>query len=350
MNEGSHWYQLDDALLAEIKRGRSRTRVPTIAGYEQLRELRRGGQGIVYTGEQRSTRRRVAIKVLLEGPEPSGVARRRFEREIDLVAGLKHPHIVSVYDSGQTDDARPYLVMEYIEGQPLDEHVASLRALGDIRGIVELMAQVSEAVQHAHQRGVIHRDLKPSNIRVDARGEPHVLDFGLAKLSVPALALMGSRGPGGGPRGGAAGAGGGADGAEWPGRGATLSMSGQFLGSLAWASPEQCAGEVESLDVRTDVYALGVMLYQALSGKFPYPVDAGLRRTLEHIVSTPPAPLALGEGGGVGGAGGADELSTIVLKCLSKESSRRYQSAGDLAADLRRYLAGERVLAKGDST
>lgn len=312
---GSQWFEDDAVLTAEIKRTRSvSAAAPAIPGYDQLREVARGGQGVVFRGVQRSTKRAVAIKVLSEGALAAPSARRRFEREVDVVAGLRHPNIVAVYDSGVTPDARPYLVMEFIEGRPLDEAVRDGERALPIPETVDLLAKVCEAVQFAHQRGVIHRDLKPSNIRVDRAGVPHVLDFGLAKAA----------------------------GAE-QGAQSVLSMSGQFMGSLPWASPEQASGDPEAVDTRSDVYALGVILYQLLTGRFPYDVTSGLRSTLDHIVGTIPEPAAKFR------AGVDDEIATILARCLAKEPERRYQSAGDLARDLRHYLAGEPIEAKRDS-
>lgn len=168
MPDGQTTWFLDQAsLLEELKKSNvQRGRVPIIAGYDDLREISRGGQGVVYAATQRSTRRKVAIKVLLDGAFSSNAARRRFEREIDLVAGLKHPNIVQVYDSGSTapPDERLYFVMEFIDGLPLTDHARNR----PMRDKLVLFADICEAVNYAHQRGVIHRDLKPSNIRVDS--------------------------------------------------------------------------------------------------------------------------------------------------------------------------------------
>lgn len=317
------WFSDPELLVEELRRSeppRSRA-MPEFAGYDGVIEVARGGQGVVYAATQRSTRRPVAIKVLLDGGLASGVARRRFEREIDVVAGLKHPGIVSVYDSGVTGDGRLYLVMEYIHGRPLDEAVELSQRPGnpaEVRRRVELIARVCDAVHFAHQRGVIHRDLKPSNVRVDDAGEPHVLDFGLAKATGGASAATVAM--------------------------TALSTAGQFMGSLPWASPEQASGDPDRVDLRSDVYALGVMLHQCLAGAFPYDVSGGLHTVLQSIVSA--EPRALGVLPGVRG----DDLSTVTLKALAKDPSRRYQSAGELAADLRSALRGEPIQARRDST
>ncbi|MCH8806130.1 MAG: serine/threonine protein kinase, partial [Planctomycetes bacterium] len=149
------------------------------AGYEVIRELSHGGQGVVYQAIEKATKRKVAIKVLLEGPYASASARRRFEREIELVASLKHPNIVAIYYSGLTHDGRQFCVMDYIRGVSLTRYVREQKL--PLEAALKLFATVCEAVQYAHNKGVIHRDLKPANIVVDADGNPKVLDFGLAK-------------------------------------------------------------------------------------------------------------------------------------------------------------------------
>jgi len=314
------WYLNETTLLDTLRDiSRSRSAPPAIPGYDDFIELQRGGQGVVYAATQRSTRRKVAIKVLRDGALATDAAQRRFEREIELVASLNHPNIVRIYDSGisQPPDARAYFVMEFIDGVPLHEFI---RAAGthDRAPSLRLFVTICRAVSAAHQRGVIHRDLKPSNVRIDHTGEPHILDFGLAK------------------------------GAENVGASIqlhhdTVSVAGQFLGSLPWASPEQAQGDPNAIDVRTDVYSLGVILYQLLTGRFPYDIDGSLRDVLERITATEPAPPSA-----VNRAIN-DELETIVLKCLAKEPDRRYQSAAELALDIERYLNGEPIQAKRDS-
>lgn len=314
------WFDDPTTLIAELQRARgARPAPPAIAGYDELRELRRGGQGVVFSAVQRSTRRRVAVKVLLHGALASGPARRRFEREIEAVAGLRHPNVVRIYDSGATGDgAFPYFVMEYVEGLPIDQHCRDVLCVSPggppraFRAFAGLMVKVADAVNHAHQRGVIHRDLKPSNIRVDASGEPRVLDFGLAKSG---------------------------EGAEQT----AVSASGQFVGSLPWASPEQAEGNPERIDLRTDVYSLGAIMYQAVTGSYPCDPSGSLRTGLRNIVAVEPRPAH------VLSPGLDRDFSTIIGRCLAKEPGRRYQTAGELKRDLDRYLAGEAIEARADS-
>lgn len=296
-----------------------------IPGYQIIREIHHGGQGIVYQAVQQSTKRRVAIKVLLEGPYASQASRRRFDREVELVASLKHPSIVAIFDSGLTSDQRQYYVMDYVSGYRLQEYVSAKRP--PLRESLDLFARIAEAVSFAHQKGVIHRDIKPLNIVVDAEDNPKILDFGLAKAVA-----------------------GGVDHA--------VSMSGQVLGTLPYMSPEQTRGKTEEVDVRTDVYALGVVLYEMLTGTYPYPVVGEMVDVLHHITRTDPKPPnrawtadtgVLADRSGRGGCPIDQEVETIVLKALAKDRDRRYQSAGELARDVRHYLAGEPIDAKRDS-
>jgi serine/threonine-protein kinase len=316
----SQWFDDPSTLLDEVQREARRTRLPIeIDGYDQLVEVRRGGQGVVYRSVQKSTGRHVAIKVLLDGALASTASARRFEREVDLVASLRHPNIVSIYDSGTTDEGRQYLVMEFVDGLPLDEATPLCPKTAEyVSNAVRLVAKTSEAIHFAHQHGIMHRDLKPSNVRVDRSGEPRILDFGLAKGF-------------GEPEGVSKGA-------------DAISRSGNFFGSLAWASPEQAEGNLHRIDVRTDVYSLGMILYQLLTGAFPYEVHGRIREVLDHIVMSEPTSLRTHN------SFIDSDLETITLKALAKDPDRRYQSAGELAEDLRRYDAGEPIAARREST
>ncbi|HKQ47303.1 MAG TPA: protein kinase [Phycisphaerae bacterium] len=292
-----------------------------IPGYTIVREIHRGGQGVVYQAVQHSTKRDVAIKIMKQGPFATLADRVRFDREIETLGRLNHPHIVAVHDAG-TAAGFHYFVMNYVDGRALDEIADSTGAdspsprqtLGEF---IALFCKICDAVHDAHLRGIIHRDLKPSNIRVDQSGQPFVLDFGLAKSAEAQADSM-------------------------------MTQTGQFVGSLPWASPEQVEGASTKVDLRTDVYSLGAILYQLLTGRLPFDVGTNLRRSMDDILHRePPHPGAIAAA--AGRATINDELETIVLKCLSKERERRYQSAGDLARDLRRYLIGEPIEAKRDS-
>lgn len=279
-----------------------------VPGYHILREIHRGGQGVVYLAVQQSTRRNVAIKVMKDGLFAGPTDRARFDREIEMLGRLSHPHVVTIHDSGEAAGCQ-YFVMDYVAGKPLDVHVAPL----GLRDRLRLFATICEAVNAAHLRGIIHRDLKPGNIRIDDAGAPRILDFGLAKTVADKDASS------------------------------AMTVTGQFVGSLSWAAPEQAEGSAERIDLRTDVYSLGVVLYQVLTGGFPYDVTGSLGDVFGRITrSEPTPPRAIRRDID-------DEVETIVLKCLAKEPDRRYQSAGELARDIRHYLAGEPIEAKRDS-
>ena len=287
---------------------------PAIRGYETVRQLARGGQGVVYQAIQKTTRRKVAIKVMREGPFADAREIARFDREVQILGQLNHPNIVTVHDAGEAA-GHFYYVMDYVPGVTLGEYIA-----GGERPVAEslrLFVKICDAVNAAHLQGIIHRDLKPGNIRVDLNGEPRILDFGLAKVAIGGLVGQSEPQP--------------------------MTFSGQFIGSLPWASPEQAAAKPDRIDMRTDVYSLGVVLYQMLTGTFPYPVRGDMLDVRNNILKTEPVhPSSVRRQIN-------NEVETIVLKCLDKEPERRYQTAGELGRDLKRYLAGEPIEAKRDS-
>jgi tetratricopeptide (TPR) repeat protein/predicted Ser/Thr protein kinase len=283
-------------------------------GYEIVRELQRGGQGVVFLATQTSTSRQVALKVLREGRFANELDRVRFQQEVRILASLRHPNIVTIHDSG-TVGGVTYFVMDYIEGPPLDAWVRANRPTVD--ETLRVFLAIADAVNAAHLRGIIHRDLKPSNVRLGRDGRPRVLDFGLAKSIDAGL---------------------GAAAAE-----SGLTRTGDFIGSLPWASPEQAEGRHDAIDVRTDVYALGLLLYQMLTDELPYRLSGTPREILGVIVEAQPKPLRT-----VRPDIDAD-LETIALKCLAKDPQRRYQTAGEVRRDVERYLAGLPIEARRDS-
>ena len=283
--------------------------LPDIPGYEIHKLLGRGGMGLVYKATHLSTKRSVALKVLLEGPLASDQARRRFEREIAVAAQLRHANIIPIYDSGACD-GRMYYAMEYVRGLSLGDYIKAHKL--DIPSRLRLFQKLCQAVLHAHQHGVVHRDLKPSNILIDGEGEPHILDFGLAKAAAYADN--------------------------------TTSITAQLIGTPAYMSPEQTSGDPGAIDMRTDIYSLCVVLYEMLTGHMPYDTKASMGKLLEHIASTEPTPPAQYESKIDG------ELSAIVLKGLEKSKDQRYQSLDVLSSDIAHYLAGEPISVRPHSS
>ena len=288
----------------------------SIPGYRILRELHRGGQGVVYLAIQEGTRRKVAIKVMREGPFSGPGDRVRFEREVQVLAQINNANIVGILDSGVSAGSY-YYVMDFVGGYALDEWNRHLEPSHD--EILKLFGVICEAVNAAHLRGVIHRDLKPSNVRVTPQGVPKILDFGLAKVADSAEVNQGYT------------------------VATAMTATGQFVGSLPWSSPEQARGEGDKIDVRTDVYALGVMLYQLICGQFPYRIDGPMAQVVDSITKTDPArPRSLNKQI-------SSDLESLLLKPLAKQREYRYQTAGEFARDIQRYLQGEPVEAKRGS-
>ncbi len=291
-----------------------------IDGYRLLSEIHSGGQGVVYKALQIETKRTVAVKIMLRGVLATERQRRRFEREIEIAASLRHPNIVTLYERADLPDGRLAFSMEYIRGQPIDDWIRDHLgrescggAAAAVRAKIQLFLKVCDAVQFAHQRGIIHRDLKPDNILVDEAGEPRVLDFGLAKEQSTVTALQATR-------------------------------TEEFVGTLAYAAPEQILRNSAEIDTRADVYSLGVLLYHLLSGCSPYPVNGPITEVIRNVTKTDPLPMRTHDRSISG------EVDTIVLKALSKEPDRRYRSAGALQKDLEHFLKGEPIDARRDST
>ena len=278
---------------------------PSIDGYCVLDLLGRGGMGSVWRAVQLGTRRRVALKVLPLDWAASERAQRRFAREVELAARLEHPNIARIYDAA-LHEGKFYYAMELVAGLPLDEF-ARAHAL-DARQVIGLMRRVCRPVEYAHARGIIHRDLKPSNILVTPDAQPHVLDFGLAKSLLA--------------------------GADSPSQAHTLTLSGEVSGTPGYMSPEQASGATELVDTRSDVYALGAILYRMLTGDFPIEVGqdyADFARRLTCDDPRPPAALRPGLDA---------ELEAILLRAVARDPERRYASVLAFHDDLTAHLAG----------
>ena len=308
------------AELAKSSATAASGRPSTVGRYRILRLLGEGGMGAVYEAEQEEPKRIVALKMLRFGlATPDHV--RRFRQESQALARLQHPGIAQIYESNTADTGfgpQPYFAMELIRGLPLNQYTESHR-LGT-RQRLSLMVRVCEAVHHAHQRGLIHRDLKPGNILVDNTGQPKVLDFGVARVT-----QTDEPDPGAAPSGSETGL-------------------GQLMGTLAYMSPEQVLGDPLEIDIRSDVYSLGVILYQLLSGRLPYDVNPRqLPEAVQTIREQKPVEIRTIDRNYRG------DIETIVKKALEKDKARRYASAADLGTDIQRYLSAEPISARPPS-
>ena len=282
--------------------------VRSFAGYEIIGEIGRGGMGVVYKARDPHLRRTVALKVLLGAEHASAEEVERFYREAKSAARLHHPNIVPIHEL-RMHKGRHYYTMDYVDGRPLDELIEE----GELepRERMVIMEKVARGLEHAHSHGVIHRDLKPANVVIDSEGEPQVMDFGLAKV------LSGGEESG-------------ADG---------LTRSGVAMGTPHYMAPEQAAGLNRKVDSRTDVYALGCIMYELLTGRPPFTAESSMEILRQQLEEDPVPP-------GRRGSPLTGDAETICLKFLEKDPDRRYAGAGQLAEDLRRYLGGEAVAAR----
>ncbi|MEO8432090.1 MAG: serine/threonine-protein kinase [Acidobacteriota bacterium] len=289
-----------------------------IGGFRILGKLGEGGMGIVYEAEQTNPSRRVALKIVRGGRFVDEQYLRMFRREAETLARLVHPNIAAIYEVGRTDDGQHFFTMELVSGQSLRSYVRE--RLGgraptreQLRDRLRLFDTICRAVNHAHQRGVIHRDLKPTNIVVTESGDVKILDFGLARITDADVAAA-----------------------------TVMSEIGTIRGTLPYMSPEQSRGDSRDIDSRTDVYSLGVIMYEILSGALPYETESvSMVQALRAISEETPRAMKTAEGG----EGLDEDLQTIVGKALEKEPERRYQSASGLADDVERYLASQPILA-----
>ncbi len=307
-----------DSSLADARTSSAALRSPAvprrIGQYEILRELGRGGMGVVYHARQAGLGRTVALKMILRGELASAADVARFRGEAESAARLSHPHIVSVYEVGDFE-GQPYFSMQYVEGTTLARRIAD----GPLppREAAQLLIPVCRAIAAAHRAGVLHRDLKPSNVLIDSANRPYVTDFGLAKRLHP----------------------GAAEGAEAASHATALTHSGAVLGTPGYIAPEQAAGQRGVIGAATDVYSLGAILYAMMTGRAPFQAASPVDTLLMVLEQDPPPPRLLNPQ--------ADpDLELIALKALQKPADLRYASADDLADDLEAFLRHEPISAR----
>ena len=277
--------------------------LPQIDGYHFESVLGRGGIGVVFKARHLKLNRNVALKMLLSGVYAGSVERARFRREAEAVAALAHPNIVQVYDTGDAA-GRNYFTMEIIEGGTLAQKLAA--KLQPAREAAELVATLARALQFAHQSGFLHRDLKPSNILLTSEGVPKITDFGLAR-SIDA--------------------------------GPEFTLSGMRVGTPSYMAPEQAMGKSSAIGPAVDVYSLGAMLYEMLTGGPPFKGESAADIVRQVTMEDPVAPSRLNPRT-------PRDLETICLKCLHKQPERRYASAAALAEDLQCFVRGEAIAAR----
>jgi hypothetical protein len=277
--------------------------LPVIDGYEIGELLGRGGMGLVFKATQRALKRHVALKVVVSGAHAGAEERARFRTEAEAVARLDHPGIVKIYEVGEQAGC-PYLALEFASGGSLAQQLDGTPT--PPRRAAQLVRDLARAVQHAHEQGIVHRDLKPANVLLTGAGVVKVADFGLAKLLDVEYGHT---------------------------------RTGAVLGSPSYMAPEQAGGRVRAIGPWTDVYALGAILYELLTGRPPF-VGASFLETLEQVCYFDPAPPQALQ------PKVPDDLATVCLKCLEKSPADRYPSSSALADDLDRFLHGEAITAR----
>lgn len=289
-------------------------KVERVGAYTLKELIGRGGMGVVYRAERVAPRRVVALKLIRRGLQGES-ALRRFRLEAEALSRLQHPCIAAIYEVGLGGgEEQPYFAMELVEGEPITDHAD--RAGLTPRARLALIARVCDAIDHAHTRGVVHRDLKPDNVHVTKDGEPKVLDLGVAKLLEVG-----------------------------PGTVTAATMEGQVIGTIHYMAPEQISGSSDAIDPRTDVYALGVLAYELLTGELPFRTEGvSLYEAMQRIRNEPVPALASMR------PGLDPDIATIVERAMAREPDARYASAAAFASDIRRFLADEPILARPAST